>query len=169
VVNVGKEGDKKLSEEKHLHVSKPLFINFFLVAIFLALIFLLPSHTKLTKTSSLIEDKEIFSDADKAKEIFFTIKSRESLDRANVHRLYFQVDVPKEIDDKSLMAVAQRIVKETISREYCQAIRIDFGRYGCVDFAPYGEWEKAGENALPRYEKYRFKHILNPLFSFKKS
>jgi hypothetical protein len=163
-----KRGIKQMSRERYLYVSKPLLINFFLVLIFLTLIFLLSFNTRPTKTSCLFKNKEIFSDLDKAKEIFFTIKLRESLDRGSVHRLYFQVEVPKEIDDKSLMAVAQRIVKETISQEYFHAIRIDFGRYGYVDFAPYGEWEKAGETAYLRYEKYRFKCISNPILSLNK-
>lgn len=164
---LAKRGIKQIPKERYLYVSKPLLINFFLVLIFLTLIFLLPFNTGSTKTSSLFKNKEIFSDLDKAKEIFFTVKLRESLDRGSIHRLYFQVEVPKEIDDKSLMAVAQRIVKETISQEYWHAIRIDFGRFGYVDFAPYGEWEKAGETAYLRYEKYRFKCILNPLYSLK--
>jgi hypothetical protein len=163
-----KRGIKQIPKERYLYVSKPLLINFFLVLIFLSLIFLLSFNAGPTKTSSLFKNKELFSDLDKAKEIFFTIKLRENLDRGSVHRLYFRVEVPKETDDKSLMAVAQRIVRETISREYCHGIRIDFGRYGYVDFAPYGEWEKAGEIAYPRYERYRFKSVLNPLLSLNK-
>jgi hypothetical protein len=163
-----KRGIKQIPKERYLYVSKPLLINFFLALIFLALIFLLSFNGGSAKTSSLFKNKEIFSDLDKAKEISFTIKLRESLDRGNVHRLYFQVEVPKETDDKNLMAVAQRIVKETISQEYCHGIRVNFGRYGYVDFAPYGEWEKAGETTFPRYEKYRFKSILNPLYSLNK-
>jgi hypothetical protein len=163
-----KRGIKQTPKERYLYVSKPLLINFFLVLIFLTLIFLLSFNAGPAKTPSLFKNKEIFSALDRAKEIFFTIKLRENLDRGSVHRLYFQVEVPKETDDKSLMVVAQRIVKETIPHEYCDGIRIDFGRYGYVDFAPYGEWEKAGETAHPRYERYRFRYILNPLLSLNK-
>lgn len=162
-------GDINVSENKYLYVSSSLFFSFFLGVAVLTLIFFLSSNLKSSKTSSLFKNKEIFSDLDKAKEIFFTIKLRESLDKGGVHRLYFRVETSRGVDDKSLMAVAQRIVKETISREYCHALRVDFGQSGYVDFAPYGEWERAGETHPGQYEKYKFKYVLNPILSLNKN
>ena len=158
-------GDKPTLKQKYLSVSKPLIVNFFIAVTLLVLISLLPSTIGPPRISSLFKNKEIFSHLDEAKKISYIIKSRENLDRENIHRICFQVEVLKEVDDKSFMAVAQRIVKEIISQEYCHAIRIDFGRYGYVDFAPYGEWERAGETEPGLYEKYRFKYVLNLLLS----
>lgn len=163
-----RRGDKPALKQKHLSVSKPLIINFFIAVTLLFLISLLPSTIEPPRISSLFKNREIFSHLDEAKKISYIIKLRENLDRDNIHRIYFQVEVLTEVDEKSLMAVAQRVVKETISREDCGALRIDFGRYGYVDFAPYGEWERAAAALPGLYERYRFKYVLNPFLSLNK-
>lgn len=68
-------GDIKTLKEKHLYVSSLLSPALLIAFFFLALIFLLPSDEKSSETSSPFKNKEIFSDLDKAKEIFFTVFS----------------------------------------------------------------------------------------------
>ncbi len=58
------------------------------------------------------------------------------------------------------MAIAQKIVKGLIQQEECHSISIDFGTYGHADFAPHGNWNKAGEVPINNYEEYRFKYQL---------
>lgn len=150
--------------ERYLFVSKPLFVYFFLAVVFLVLIFFLFTGSieeiKISEVSFIIKDKNIFSHLEKAKEAIYIIKSRESLDRKNIHRVFFQVEVQEGINQEQLLAIAQKIVKETISYEYCHSIRIDFGPYGHVDFAPYGNWIKGGEIPTGQYRDYRFNYVL---------
>jgi len=155
-------------EKRHLFVSKPLAFYFFLTFTFLGLIyFIFATSTKNIKSSEaspIFKDKNIFSHLNKFRDTSYTIRSRESLDRSNIHRVFFQVDVPKGINQEQLLAVAQKIVKEAISHEYCHSIKIDFGPYGYVDFAPYGNWAKGGEVPISHYRNYRFKLCLIFLF-----
>jgi hypothetical protein len=152
-------------EAKRFLISHPLFLSFVIVIVFFALIYLffvtLTNETKLSETSPIFNNIKIFSHLDKAEDIFFTIRIRESLDRANIHRVYFKIDVPTDINLEKLSAVAQKIVKETILHERCHGIRIDFGPFGNVDFAPYGDWSRAGEVDIDRYKDYGFKYVLS--------
>ena len=152
-------------EAKRLLISHPLFLSFVIVIVFFALIYLFfvtsTNETKLSETSPIFNSIKIFSHLDKAEDIFFTIRIRESLDRANIHRVYFKIDVPTDINLEQLSAVAQKIVKETILHERCHGIRIDFDPFGNVDFAPYGDWSRAGEVDIDRYKDYGFKYVLS--------
>lgn len=154
-----------LNKKNYLSVSRPLSFHFFLAFIFLTMIYFLFTNyndeTELYATSSIFKNKKIFSHLDKAEEISYVIRSRESLDRNNIHRLYFQVEVPKGINREQLVAGAQKIVKETISYELCHSIKIDFDSYGHVDFAPYGDWTRAGEIPINHYRNYRFKYVFS--------
>ena len=152
-------------EAKRLLISHPLFLSFVIVVVFFALIYLFfvtsTNETKLSETSPIFNNIKIFSHLDKAEDIFFTIRIRESLDRANIHRVYYKIDVSTDINPEQLSAVAQKIVKETILHESCHGIRIDFGPFGNVDFAPYGDWSRAGEVDIDRYKDYGFKYVLS--------
>lgn len=160
-------------EKRHLFVSKPLAVYFFLTFAFLGLIYLIfatsAENIKLSEVSPIFKDKNIFSHLNKLGNISYTIRSRESLERSNIHRVFFKVDVPEGISQKQLLAVAQKIVKETISHEYCHSIKIDFGPYGYVDFAPYGNWAKGGEVPISNYRNYRFNYVLSSSLFSKKS
>jgi len=153
-------------EEKRLLISHPLFFCFLIVFVFFALIYLFfvtsTNKTKLSETSPIFNNTKIFSYLHKAENIFYTIRIRESLDRINIHRVYFKIEVPTDINQEQLSAVAQKIVKETIIHEKCHGIRIDFGPFGNVDFAPYGDWSRAGEVDIDRYKNYRFKYVYSP-------
>ncbi len=152
-------------EEKRLLVSHPLFYCFLIDFVFFALISLFfvasTNETKLSETSPIFKNIKIFSHLHKAEDIFYTIRIRESLDRANIHRVYFKIEVPTDINQEQLLAVAQKIVKETIIHERCHGIRIDFGSFGNIDFAPYGDWNMAGEVDIDRYKDYGFKYVLS--------
>ena len=152
-------------EEKRLLISHPLFFCFLIVFVFFALIYLFfvtaTNETKLSETSPIFNNINIFSHLHKAEGIFYTIRIRESLDSANIHRVYYKIEVPTDINQEQLSAIAQKIVKETIIHERCHGIRIDFGPFGNVDFAPYGDWSKAGEVDIDRYKDYGFKYVLS--------
>ncbi len=152
-------------EEKRLIISRPLFYCFLIVFVFFALIYLFfvisTNETTLSETSPIFNNINIFSYLHKADDIFYTIRIRESLDRANIHRVYYKIDVSTDINQEQLSAVAQKIVKETIIHERCHGIRIDFGPFGNVDFAPYGDWNRAGEVDIDRYKNYGFKYVLS--------
>lgn len=155
-------------EKRYLFVSKPLAVYFFLTFAFLGLIYFIfatsAGNIKSSEASPIFKDKNIFSHLNKLRDTSYTIRSRESLDRSNIHRVFFQVDVPKGTNQEQLLAVAQKIVKETISHEYCHSIKIDFGPYGYVDFAPYGNWAKGGEVPISHYRNYRFNYVLSSSF-----
>jgi hypothetical protein len=152
-------------EAKCLLISHPFFFSFLIIFVFFALIYLFfvtsTNETKLSETSPIFNNIKIFSHLHKAEDIFYTIRIRESLDRANIHRVYFKIEVPTDIKQEQLSAVAQKIVKETIIHERCHGIRIDFGPFGNVDFAPYGDWSRAGEVDIDRYKNYGFKYVLS--------
>jgi hypothetical protein len=152
-------------EAKRFLISYPLFLSFVIVIVFFALIYLFfvtsTNETKLSETSPIFNNIKIFSHLDKAEDILYTIRIRESLDRANIHRVYYKIDVPTDINQEQLSAVAQKIVKETIIHERCHGIRVDFGPFGNVDFAPYGDWSRAGEVDIDRYKNYGFKYVLS--------
>ena len=152
-------------EAKHLLISHPLLFCFLIVFVFFVLIYLFfvtsTNEKKLSETSPIFNNTQIFSHLQKAQDIFFTIRIRESLDRANIHRVYYKIDVPTDINQEQLSAVAQKIVKETILHERCHGIRIDFGPFGNVDFAPNGDWSRAGEVNIDRYKDYGFKYVLS--------
>ncbi len=158
-------------EEKRLLISHPLFFYFLIVFVFFALIYLFfitsTNETKLSETSQIFNNIKIFSHLHKAEDIFYTIRIRESLDRANIHCVYFKIEVPTDINQEQLSAVAQKIVKETIIHERCHGIRIDFGPFGNVDFAPYGDWSRAGEVNIDRYKDYGFKYVLSSFDTIK--
>ena len=158
-------------EEKRLLISHPLFFYFLIVFVFFALIYLFfvtsTNETKLSETSQIFNNIKIFSHLHKAEDIFYTIRIRESLDRANIHCVYFKIEVPTDINQEQLSAVAQKIVKETIIQERCHGIRIDFGPFGNVDLAPYGDWSRAGEVNIDRYKDYGFKYVLSSFDTIK--
>jgi hypothetical protein len=160
-----------IQDDRFLYVSKPLFFYFFIVIVFIILIFFLSSHSnyeiKLSDAYPIFKNRDIFSHLNKAAEISYTIKLRANLDRNGVHRIYFQVDVPEGASQEQIITAAQKIVKEGISQEFCHGVRIDFGRYGHVDFAPFGDWGRAGEIPVNQYKNYRFNYFFSSLFSMK--
>jgi len=89
----------------------------------------------------------------------YIIKARENLDSMNIHRVHIKVDMPEKMPHEKLKAVAQKIVKDTIAHEKCNTIAIDFGPYGYVDFAPYGNWLRISNRLPNNYNNYRFKYI----------
>lgn len=171
LMSEGKRGEARNGEERHLLVSHPLFFYSLIVIIFFVLIFLFFSAStdkiELSETSPIFENKEIFSHLLKTEYISYTIRSRESLDRNNIHRVYFKIEVPRGVNQEYLSAVAQKVVKETIIHERCHSIKIDFGPYGYVDFAPFGDWNKAGEININGYRNYRFNYVFSSLMASK--
>jgi len=111
------------------------------------------------KGNNLIEQKDVFALVDEAEGIPYVIKDRKSLDRQKYHRVLFQVEVSHTLPRIKIKALAQKIVKDTIEREQCHGISLDFGPYGYADFAPYGNWQKSGENPEVDYSNFRFTYV----------
>jgi len=104
------------------------------------------------------KNDDLFPLVNKAEGVMYIIKSRENIDSMDIHRVHI-VDIAEKMSHEKLKAVAQKIVKDTIAHEKCNSIAIDFGPYGYVDFAPYGNWLRIS-NRLPNdYNNYRFKYI----------
>ena len=143
----------------------------YLFSIFLPISFLIliitdcTNEVDLTDDLSILKNKNIFSHVhlDKKRAISYKIKSREALNRNNIHRVYFYIEIPNGVTQDMLKAVAQKIVKNTITHEICHSINIDFGPYGYIDFAPFGEWVKAGDVPIENYRYYRFKYCFSSL------
>jgi len=146
-------------KNSYLSVPKVVFITFIIVISLFILISILFTGSSDDKKYSDSKSGNLFFLADKAERIIYTIKSRENLDRLDIHRVYIKVDVPEKISHEKIKAVAQKIVKDTIAYEKCQSIAIDFGPYGYVDFAPYGNWLRISKNKPGNYRNYRFKYI----------
>ena len=81
------------------------------------------------------------------------------MDRSTVHRVFFKIEVLKIDNKETLMALAQKIVKELLSHEQCHGVSIDFGPFGYADFAPYGNWIRSGEIPINNYKDYQFRYI----------
>jgi hypothetical protein len=105
------------------------------------------------------ELKEKFPLAEKASDIPYEIQSRNWTD-SPIHSVLYQVKISAPFSELRMCAVAQKIVKETITQEWCHRIAIDFPGKGYVDFAPYGNWLKAGEVPIDNYRSYAFKYTL---------
>ena len=169
----GKKGGNLLSVkgDRGLSIANPLFRNFFLIAALLILIFFISSNSNETRniaySSNIFENKTIFSHLDKADKIPYVIKSRKYFDRGDIHFVYFQIELLGDVGRENLSAVAQKVVKRVISQEYCHYIKIDFGQYGYVDFAPFGDWEKAGKVPINGYEEFKFKYFLSSFLDLK--
>lgn len=155
--------------ENRLFISKPLIVYFLLSFVFLTLLFIFFRNSmedvKTFDISLVLKNTEAFSHLGKVKELSYRIKSRNNLNSSNVHRVSYQVEIPKGVNKELLMAVAQKIVKDTIGRELCHSVTIDFGEYGYVNFAPYGNLFKAGEVPFDNYRNYRFNYVFFPSFS----
>lgn len=106
-------------------------------------------------------DKRFFSHIKCSEDVDYSIISRESIDRRNVHRVYFKVKVEPGLSREELMGLAESLVKNTIKRERCHSITVDFGTLGNADFAPYGNWLLGGEIPIEGYDKYAFKYYFN--------
>ena len=107
--------------------------------------------------SSELEGK--FPLAEKASAIPYEIQARNWTDFP-IHSVLYQVKISAPFSELRMCAVAQKIVKETIAHEWCHRIAIDFPGKGYVDFAPYGNWIKAGEVPIDNYRAYTFKYTL---------
>lgn len=127
--------------------------------VFLFLIYLFFQNNK-SDGSEDVEGRSVsFALARMANDIDFEITFRKNFDQDNVHRVHFKVDVLMNASQGELKAIAQKIVKDTIEKERCHSIAIDFGIFGYVDFAPYGNWLKAGEIPIDDYKDYQFKYL----------
>jgi len=154
-VKTKNKGDRKSS------LFKPVFVFFICVFIFVAGIYLLSksnqSKGKTSIPSDFFKSEQIFSIVDKNITVPFVIKFRKDLDKGKIHRVQFRVEVSNGFNQQQLMAIAQKIVKQTLTHEYCHGITIDFGCDVYIDFAPFGNWAKAGEVPINNYKNYRFK------------
>ncbi|MBN1271575.1 MAG: hypothetical protein JXB26_04825 [Candidatus Aminicenantes bacterium] len=112
------------------------------------------------RDSLLLDDKR-FSLAELAKTIDYSIKSRESYDKRDIHRVYLRVEVHQELSRREFLALAEWIVKKTVMKERCHSITLDFGFLGNVDFAPYGNLIMAGAVPIDSYNNYAFKYYFN--------
>lgn len=139
--------------------SKPFSFFCSLCLFYSALIFIFFTASCYKEESTGLERNDLFSSADKSQGISYTIKERESINISNIHRLRFRIEVPNSISNEQIMSIAQKIVKNTIAHEECHSITLDFGLYGYVDFAPYGNWVKAGEIPIDNYKDYKFKYF----------
>ena len=111
------------------------------------------------KGNNIIERKDVFALVDEAEDVSYVIKDRKSLDKQEYHRILFQIEVSHALPQIKLKALAQKIVKDTIKREKCHGISLDFGPYGYADFAPYGNWQKSDEKLEVDYNNYRFTYV----------
>lgn len=132
---------------------------FLLALVFLFLIFLFFPNKKSDRSKDVEGSSVSFALARMANDVDFEILFRKNFDQDNVHRVHFRVDVTKNVSQGELKAIAQKIVKDTIEKERCHSIAIDFGIFGYADFAPYGNWLKAGEIPIDDYKNYRFKYL----------
>jgi hypothetical protein len=141
--------------ERNPLIFNPLFL--FLILLFLPLTFSVCVQEE--KGNRIIEQKDVFALVDEAEGVSYVIKDRKSLDRQEYHRILFQVEVSNTLPPTKLKALAQKIVKDTIKREKCHGISLDFGPYGYADFAPYGNWNKSDEKLEVDYNNYRFTYV----------
>jgi len=132
---------------------------FFLVFSFSILVSISPERSGINEQIPDLKNESLFSLAENARGMSYTIQDRERLDRNGLHQEYFQIDMPEGASQKELKAIAQKIVKDTIDHKECHCIVIDFGIYGYVDFAPYGNWVKAGDIPLDDYKNYDFRYV----------
>lgn len=139
--------------------SKPFSFFCSLCLFYSTLIFIFFTASCYKEESTGLERNDLFSSADKSQEISYTIKERESINISNIHRLRFRIEVPNSISNEQIMSIAQKIVKNTIAHEECHSITLDFGLYGYIDFAPYGNWVRAGEIPIDNYKDYKFKYF----------
>ncbi len=137
---------------------------FFLSALVFGFVFLMKSYSDKRDIYNILDDKEIFSLLDKAKEISFKIKYRDCLSQENIQRIYFQVEVPGKASLEQLKGIAQWVVKETLTHGDCHSITVDFDELGYIDFAPDGNWSKAGKVPVDNYKSYQFRYYLIPKF-----
>lgn len=149
--------DKKTKRPKIiLHL---LSILFLFSLIYFTFFVLIEKNFEGKVKSDDLNSLNLFPLVEKAKGVSYMIKSRESFIQDSVRRVYYEIEVPKIISREQFMGLAQKIVKETIYQEKCHSIAIDFGPAGYVDFAPFGNWVKAGEVPLDNYENYKFRYI----------
>ena len=141
--------------ERNPLIFNPPFI--LLILIFLPLTFLVCVQEE--KGNNLIDKEDVFALVDEAEGVSYVIKERKSLDRQEYHRILFQVEVRNTLPQTKLKALAQKIVQDTIKKEKCHGISLDFGPYGYADFAPYGNWQKSGETLEVDYDNYRFTYV----------
>ena len=143
-----------LRERNHFVFSPPFNL---LILLFLPLLFSVCIQDE--KESSGIERKDVFALVDEAEGVPYIIKDRKSLDIHEYHRILFQVEISNNLPRIKLKALAQKIVMETIRREKCHGISLDFGPYGYADFAPYGNLYRSEENMEVDYDNYRFTYV----------
>ncbi len=141
--------------ERNLFVFNPLFYLFVLI--------LLPLLSSVCmqqeKGSSVIERKDTFALVDEAEGVSFIIKDRKYLNIHDSHRILFQIEISNSLPKIKIKALAQKIVMETISREKCHGISLDFGRYGYADFAPYGNLHRRETIREANYDNFRFTYV----------
>lgn len=132
---------------------------FFLVFSFSILVSISPDRSVINEQIPDLKNERLFSLAENTSGMSYTIQYSESSDRNGLHQEYFQIDMPEGASQKKLKAIAQKIVKDAIDHKECHCIVIDFGIYGHVDFAPYGNWIKAGDIPLDNYKNYDFRYV----------
>ena len=96
---------------------------------------------------------------DKKDIVPYIIKLRKNLDKDEIHRIQFEVQVSDGIKHEQFIAIGQKIVRKTLAYEFCHGITIDFGNGIRIDFAPYGNWAKAGEVPINNYQEYDFNYF----------
>jgi hypothetical protein len=100
----------------------------------------------------------LFRLAPLAKKAPYKVLSRKNFVYNSIFRIQFNVEVPEETSTQQYMAIAQKLVQDTIRMEKCHSIEILFEDNCYVDFAPYGEWDRAGEIPINDYRDYKFKY-----------
>jgi hypothetical protein len=135
--------------------SNPLFLALTL----LLCLYLLGCRQRGEQTAGSFPLDDKFPLAESGARIPFEIKSRNSLD-SPIHSVTYKVKPLEPFSKFQMSAVAQKIVKETLQHEMCHRIAIDFLGLGYADFAPFGNWVKAGEVPIGNYEAYTFKYTL---------
>ncbi|MFQ6070458.1 MAG: hypothetical protein ACE5LC_08025 [Candidatus Aminicenantales bacterium] len=150
-----------------LSMPHPVLLFFFLSLLFLAGIFFTAKKTIFetpVESQSPVNfyfspNKGQFSHLQEAKNIPFRIKSRNNIDRGRIHLVHIVAEVPPGLTQTQLLGVSEKIVKAILSRELCHGISIDFVAGGSVDFAPFGNWAKAGEVPIDNYRDYQFRYF----------
>ncbi|MCJ7679486.1 MAG: hypothetical protein MUP70_02065 [Candidatus Aminicenantes bacterium] len=154
---VQREGAGPLRAVRSL-MSNPIipFIGIGLFMLLLAITLL--SGCNRATAQSEDQSNSLFPLADLAETVSYEILQRKTFSYSDIIRIQFKVQMAGNDSKQNLQAVAQKIVRDTILKNKCHTISIDFGRGGFVDFAPYGKWTMAGEAPILNYKDYRFRY-----------
>ena len=147
-----------------LRAVRSLMSNPIIPFIGIGLFMLLPAITLLSgcnrsDTPSGEQTQTLFPLADLAETVSYEILQRKTFSYSDIIRIQFKVRMAGGTSEQNRLAVAQKIVRDTLHSEKCHTISINFEDGGCVDFAPYGKWAMAGEVPISNYKNYGFRYV----------